>query len=133
MPCIISNCECIAGVRREWHLCFLRFSAGGKYLVKNRPDMRRRVVWRQIKLHCDAFPQAVGVFEDAVARIVASQDRHWIHWHLLKVPSEPALQARSEPLHERRLHFFRAKDATGDIPPRALPGRQMTNVFGKKT
>jgi hypothetical protein len=52
--------------------------------------------------------------------------------HFLKIRSEPALQAWSEPLHKRRPHFFRAKNLAGDIPYRALLRRQMTNVFRKK-
>src|SRR5438094_3801854 len=57
MPRVIGNCECITAVRRERHLRLLWFSPVGENLVKNSSDMRCRVVRRQIKLDCDAFPR----------------------------------------------------------------------------
>src|SRR6266478_3218804 len=130
MPGVIGNRECITTVRREWHLRFLRFSAGGEHLVKDGADMWRRIVGRQIELHRDAFPKAVSMLEDAVSWNIPGQNRHRIHLHLFKVRSEPAFQARREPPHESRLHFFRAKNAARLIPHSSLRWRQMTNVFG---
>ena len=61
--------------------------------MKNGPDMWCRVVGRQIKLHGDSFPEAIGVFEDAVSRNIASQNRHRIHFDVRKVCAEPALSS----------------------------------------
>src|SRR5205814_4268925 len=78
MPSVIGNCKCLTAVRRERHLRLLWFSAVGKNLVKNSSDMQCRVVRRQIKLDCDAFPKAVGMFENAISGNIACEDWHGI-------------------------------------------------------
>src|SRR5436309_2050959 len=132
MPGVIGYGKRVAAIRREWHLGFLRFSTAEKHLVEDGADMWRRVVGRQVKLHRDSLPETVSVFENAISRNVSSQDWHRIHLHVLKGCSEPAFQARREPLHESRLHFFRAKDAARHIPDSTLPWWQVPSVFGKK-
>src|SRR5580704_4110733 len=92
MPRVIGNCECITAVRRERHLCLLWFSPIGEHLMKDGSDMRCRVVGRQIELDRDAFPKAVGMFENAISRNIAGEDWHGIHTYLREVFAEPALQ-----------------------------------------
>src|SRR5947207_10735657 len=132
MPCVIGNCKRIAGIRRKWHLCLLRLPSIGKHLVKDGANMWRRIVGRQVELLRDAFPEAVRMFEDAISRNVASQDRYRIHSHLCKVRTEPAFQARRESLHEDCLQLFGSEDAARDVPHRTVLQRQMMNVFWKK-
>ena len=40
--------------------------------MKNSPDMWCRVVGWQIQLDGDSLPEAIGVFEDAISRNIAS-------------------------------------------------------------
>ena len=89
MPGVIGYGKRVAGIWRKRHLRLLRFSSIWEHLVKDRPDMRRGIVRRQIKLDGDSFPKAVGVLENAVARNIASQNRHGIHVHVCEVFSEP--------------------------------------------
>src|SRR6266849_1387918 len=130
MPGIIGNCERVASIWRKWHLSLLRFPSIGKHFVKDGANVWRRVVRRQVELHRDAFPEAVGVFEDAISWNVARQDRHRVHSHLCKVYAESAFQARREPLHERFLQLFRTKHTAGHVPDSAFPWRQMADVLG---
>ena len=81
--------------------------------MENGPDMWRRVVGRQVKLDGDSLPEAIGVFEDAVSRNIASQNRHRIHFDVRKVGAEPALQAWRESLHESFLQLFGTQCAAG--------------------
>ena len=108
MPRISSNCKGVAGIRRERHLPLLRLSAIGQHLVKNGTNMPCRVVGRQIELDCDAFPQAVGMFEDAISRNVARQNWYRIHSYVREVRAEPTFQIRRESLNEGRLKFLGA-------------------------
>ena len=71
MPRITSNCKGVAGIRRERHLRLLRLCAVGQHLVENGTNMRCRVVGRQVELDCNALPEAVGMFENAISRNVA--------------------------------------------------------------
>ena len=100
--------------------------------MKNGPDMWCRVVGRQVKLHGDAFPEAVSVFEDAISRNIASQNRHRIHFDVRKVNPEPALQARRESLHESFLQLFGTQRTAGCVPDFALHRRQMADVLREK-
>src|SRR5262249_28971995 len=74
----------------------------------------------------------VGVFEDAVSRNVARQDRYRIHVYLRKVFSEPAFQAWRQALDESRLQLLGTQHATRRIPDSAFFWRQMPNVFGEQ-
>src|SRR5260370_304629 len=94
--------------------------------------MCRRVVGRQIELDRDTFPEAVGMFEDAISRNVAGQDRYRIHSHLRKVRTEPAFQTQSESLDKNRLQLLGTEDAADHVPDCAFSRRQVADVFGKK-
>src|SRR2546430_2021501 len=94
--------------------------------------MCRRVVGRQVELDRDTLPEAVGMFEDAISRNIAAQDRYRIHSHLRKVRTEPAFQTRSESLGKNRLQLLGAEDAAGHVPDCAFFRRQVADVFGKK-
>src|SRR4029077_16400381 len=76
MPGVIGYCKRVAAVWRERHLRFLRFSAVGKDFVEDSADVWRRIVGRQVELHRDSLPEAVGVFEDSITWNVPSQDWH---------------------------------------------------------
>src|SRR5436190_23487984 len=74
VPGIISHGKGVAGISREWHLLSPGLLPVRQALVKNRADVRDRIVRRQIKLDGDSLPPTVGVFENAIAGDVARQN-----------------------------------------------------------
>src|SRR5205809_4077210 len=132
MPGIISNCEGVAAIGREWHLRLLRLFAIRENLVKDSANMGCRVVRRKVELDRNTLPEAVGMFEDAISRNVTGQDRYRIHSHLRKIPTETAFQARRESPHENRLQLLGTKDAAYHVPDRAFSRRKVAAVLGEK-
>src|SRR5207253_8431498 len=96
MPGIVPYRESVTAVRREWHSRSFRFRSVRQSLVKNRADISVRIVSGQIKLHRNSFPKTVGVFENAIARNVASQNRDRIHSDPVEILPETFFQTRSE-------------------------------------
>src|SRR5207248_10757865 len=75
VPGIISYGTGVAGISREWHLLSPGLLPVRQTLVKNRADVRARIVRRQIELDGASLPQPVGGFESAIAGDVAGQNR----------------------------------------------------------
>src|SRR4029077_8049813 len=76
MPGVVGYGKGVATIWRKRHLCLLWFASVRQHLVKDRADVRRGIVRRQIKLYGDPFPKTVGMLEDTVAGNVARQDRN---------------------------------------------------------
>ena len=72
------------------------------------------------------------MFENAIARNVARQNRHRIHSGAGKILSESFLQTRREVLNEGVFYFFGTQHSTDHIPNRKFTRRQMANVFRKQ-
>src|SRR5204862_4615057 len=68
MPGVICYRKRVAGIWRKRHLRLLRFSSIWEHLVKDRPDMRRGIVRRQIKLDGDSRSEERRVGKECRSR-----------------------------------------------------------------